>query len=189
MSGQGTVKVRDRRPLLWLTAGGVLLAAGLLAGRRVVAQLINGSRLSELHPRARARIAAFLEAVQQRLGYSVRITSGYRTQQRQAELQRVNPYAVSAGTSPHVYGLAIDANFSKGGETLHSRSSLAAWEASGIPALARAYGLRWGGDFTTRDTVHFDYGWGASIAQAKLREAKARFGEARWFTADLRTIV
>lgn len=189
MSGRRAVKVANRRPLIWIAAGGILLAVGLFAGRKQIVRFINGSKLNELHPVAREKITAFLNKVQQQLGYTVRITSGYRTQQRQAELQQTNKYAVSAGTSPHVYGLAIDANFSKNGRTLHAKSSLAEWEASGIPTLARNLGLRWGGDFAARDTVHFDYGWGPAVARAKLQAAKARFGDKKWFTADLRTIV
>lgn len=189
MSVKSVAKKTTIPPSLWIAAGGALIVAGLFAGRKRVQALLNGSKLEGLHPKAKERFTAFLTEVQNRLGYSVYITSGYRTQQRQAALQKGNKYAVSAGTSPHVYGLGIDANFSKDGRALTSKTSPNDWEASGIPALARRYGMRWGGDFASRDVVHFDYGWSPALAQSKLKEAKARFGETGWFTADLRQIV
>lgn len=178
----------DRRAVALLSVGGVLLVGGLLAGRKRIAKLFSDLKLEGLHPMAKARIAAFLSDVETQLGYKPIITSGYRTQAQQQKLQQSgNPNAVSAGTSPHVYGLAIDANFTKDGVQLHSRSGRLAWEQSGIPALARRHGLRWGGDFNKPDVVHFDYGWSPTIAVAKLNEAKARYG-AQWMQADLRQI-
>ena len=172
-----------------LAVGGALRGGGRLAGRARIARLFNDRKLDGLHPLARARMAAFLSEVEARLGYTPTITSGYRTQAEQQRLQRAgNANAVSAGTSPHVYGLAIDANFTRRGAQLHSGSDKAAWEMSGIPALARRHGLRWGGDFSRPDVVHFDYGWSPTIAATKLNEATARFG-GQWMQADLRQIV
>ena len=177
------------RAVALLSVGGALLVGGFLAGRARIARLFNDRKLDGLHPLARARMVAFLSEVEARLGYTPTITSGYRTQAEQQRLQRAgNANAVSAGTSPHVYGLAIDANFTRRGARLHSGSGRAAWEMSGIPALARRHGLRWGGDFSRPDVVHFDYGWSPTIAAAKLNEATARFG-GQWMQADLRQIV
>jgi len=32
------------------------------------------------------------------------------------------------------------------------------WEASNLPAIGTALGLRWGGTFNSRDPIHFDFG-------------------------------
>lgn len=52
-----------------------------------------------------------------------------------------------------------DINATNGTSYLRKASSKEAWEATGIPNIARDMGIRWGGDFKTYyDPVHFDLG-------------------------------
>lgn len=179
---------KNKRAIGLIALGGALLIGGLCAGKKKIVQLFSDIKLNDLNPAAKEKFTAFLNDVKTNLGWEPVITSGYRTQQRQAALMKTNAKAVSAGTSPHVYGLAIDANFRKYGLQLSSKSSVSAWEASGIPKLARQHGLRWGGDFSNADVVHFDYGWDPTIAQATFKKAVETYGN-DWMKADLRTLV
>ncbi len=99
-------------------------------------------------------------------GYAVTITSTYRTYQEQLNLW--NKYhgkrAVAVpGTSKHEVGNAIDINLIniKTGDRLMMKSSLADWQATGVPAIAKSMGIQWGderhiGQFGGRaDRVHF----------------------------------
>lgn len=91
------------------------------------------------------------------LGYSVIITSGYRTFEQQAALYKENPKNAKPGHSYHNFGLALDINVKGPGGALRKASSKADWEASGIPALARSLGFFWGGDYKDYpDHVHFE---------------------------------
>jgi len=56
--------------------------------------------------------------------------------------------------------MAIDMNLYKGNwrEHIKMTSGKEAWEATGVPAIARELGIRWGGDFLGKekgDFVHF----------------------------------
>ena len=41
------------------------------------------------------------------------------------------------------------------------------WEASNLPAIGTALGLRWGGTFDNRDPIHFDFG---GIVSARTKD-------------------
>lgn len=97
-----------------------------------------------LHPFL-ALLVRHLPAIGRDLGINIRVTSGYRSTQKQKELYAAYkagkmPYIVAApGTSKHEKGLAIDV-VSDDLETL-------------VALLRDAAGLRWAG---MRDPVHFE---------------------------------
>ncbi len=95
-------------------------------------------------------------------GYEVILTSSYRTSAEQKKLY--NAYKNQSGgraakSSKHTLKIAVDLNLKKNGVLLKKSSSREEWEASGIPAIAKNMGFRWGGDFIGNyDPVHFDLG-------------------------------
>jgi len=114
--------------------------------------------LEQLHPAAQRPFRKLLEAIQEDLGWEVIITSSYRSFAKQASLYAQNNKNARPGRSYHNYGLALDINLRKDGQQLRKASSKQAWEASGMPALARKRGFKWGGDFVNyHDPVHLDW--------------------------------
>lgn len=136
--------------------------SGLAAKVRnyVFDKLIEG-KLNQLHPEAQPFFREFVKRAQN-LGWTVHITSGYRDASKQKEIkEQGSNFAVRPGNSYHNYGMAIDINLYKGNWKNHIKmaSSKAEWEATGVPAIARELGIRWGGDFVGKekgDFVHFD---------------------------------
>ena len=89
-------------------------------------------------------------------GYDVQITSGYRSQEKQKQLQeqyKDQPGRV-AKRSAHCEGKAIDIRVTKDGvESDTGYSMLGQYAKSEL-------NMRWGGDFSSfRERWHFDYGW------------------------------
>lgn len=167
-------------------AVGFLAVLGVLffVFKNKLMDLISPPELSEaqkkaiegLHPAERSRFARLIGHIQEKTGWRVIVTSGYRSYAEQAALKAQNASNAAAGSSFHNYGLALDINAEKDGVTLRKATSKAAWEASGIPALARGMGFRWGGDFPTyHDPVHFDVGGRYDINKLK-KLAVAQFG-------------
>lgn len=132
--------------------------------------------IQELHPAARDKFARLVADIEKKTGWRVTINSGYRSYAEQAVEYQANSKNAKPGYSYHNYGLALDLNVSKGKVMLMKNSSDAEWEASGVPALARSMGFRWGGDLTGyQDAVHFDLGNKYDIN--KLRQlAVSQFG-------------
>jgi hypothetical protein len=114
------------------------------------------ARARTLHPQAQGRFLKLLQDIEAK-GFLVDITSSFR----------------AGGNDAHGFGLALDVNLvhakTKQRYGMHvGKTSKADWEATGIPALIRASGFRWGGDFYTRwkdlqgnwheayDPVHID---------------------------------
>jgi hypothetical protein len=139
----------------------------------IVLKAEQESFIRDLHPKYQGVFRRFIADVEA-TGWSVIITSGYRSFARQAELRAQDSRNGQPGLSLHNYGLAIDINAQKGTTWLRKRSSKAAWEASGIVKIAERYGLRWGGNFSGyHDPVHFDTGQrGADL----LAIARQQFG-------------
>lgn len=113
--------------------------------------------IKELHPKAQPIFRAFLRDIE-KMGYKVKITSGYRTFQEQIALKKQNSSNATAGYSHHNYGTSLDMNVIKGNNWLRKSSSKSDWEKTGIPQMAKEkYNLRWGADFKGyHDPVHFD---------------------------------
>ena len=114
------------------------------------------------------RFLALFHAIEA-AGYQVVITSVWRP----------------SGSDYHYFGLAVDYNLIHlaTGQWWRAADKFdkATWEATGVPALIRAHGFRWGGDFVTPwvyqgvthpgyDPIHADLG--AAYPYATLR-AKA----------------
>lgn len=143
--------------------GEQVIETGKKVGKKVrgfVFDKLIEAKISLLNKRAQPVFREFIKRVQDN-GFQVIITSGYRDASRQAELRKgKGSFAVKPGNSYHNYGFAIDINAIKDGEQLKLSSGKEKWEKSGIPAIGRELGLRWGGDFIGRekgDYVHFDY--------------------------------
>jgi hypothetical protein len=77
---------------------------------------------------------------------------------------------VAGKLSNHASGTAIDLNATK-----HPLGKVGTFETSKVPmirALAKKYGLTWGGDWTRKDEMHFEI----SIGAAKVAELVNKLG-------------
>jgi LAS superfamily LD-carboxypeptidase LdcB len=104
---------------------------------------------------------AFIKDIEAKTDWHVLIVSGYRDEEKQAILKKMNPKNASAGKSKHNFGKAIDiCVFQRKGlftKWLVKSSSKQAWEASQITRIAQQYKLNWGGNFSNyHDPVHFE---------------------------------
>lgn len=117
----------------------------------------NQSVINSLHPLARKNFSDFINEIEERTGYNVIITSGYRPSKKQASLDAANSSNADAGFSEHEFGFAIDLNLQKGVTMIRKKSPKADWIKTGIVDIAKKYNLRWGGNFKKYyDPVHFD---------------------------------
>jgi D-alanyl-D-alanine dipeptidase len=108
-----------------------------------------------------AVFTTFIHDIEAKTDWEVLITSGYRDEEKQAILKKMNPKNAAAGKSKHNFGKAIDiCVFRRNGlftQWLVKNSSKKAWEASQITEIAKAHKLNWGGDFSNyHDPVHFE---------------------------------
>jgi len=120
--------------------------------------------LVSLQPDFRNKVKGFLYDAWKEKNASIRLNSGYRSEERQQELynewvvggrQGVQP---AAGFSYHNLGMAIDFNPTINGRTLMKTDKYSTWVESGIVALGEKNGLYWGGRFSTNyDPIHFDF--------------------------------
>ncbi len=104
---------------------------------------------------------AFIKDIEAKTDWHILIVSGYRDEEKQAILKKMNLKNASAGKSKHNFGKVIDiCVFQRKGlftKWLVKSSSKQAWEASQITAIAKRYKLNWGGDFSNyHDPVHFE---------------------------------
>jgi LAS superfamily LD-carboxypeptidase LdcB len=111
--------------------------------------------LSKLNKSAAVIFRMFIKDIE-RLGYTVIITSGKRTNAEQAALKKQDERNASAGSSAHNYGTALDFVLQKNGKTINKSSPAALWNSTGVPQLANKHGISWGGVFPNYyDPVHF----------------------------------
>jgi len=113
----------------------------------------NNNIIKNLHPIFAYQVAKLVKS-REDVGHSIILTSGFRSWEQQAQLFEDGETEAEAGDSLHNYGMAVDLN--EDGQ-LKMNSSTNAWINSGIVAEAKKLGMRWGGDFTNVDRVHFDY--------------------------------
>jgi len=161
--------------LIGLTAGFVLLGVTLFVFRK---QIKQGAKdivryvftadqerfLKELHPSVVKDFRSFIKDVDNKLGYLVRINSGYRSFKKQQEMVDSGNYPVIAksGYSSHNFGMALDISLinKKNANIISQNSPISEWKKTGVVNLARSkYGMRWGGDGLdgiSGDPVHFD---------------------------------
>ena len=103
----------------------------------------------------------FIADIEKSTNWKVEIISGLRTREAQIQLKRDNPRNAPVNKSRHVLGRAIDLNLYKrvGFQfvVLKKANSNASWLATGVPEIAKKYGLLWGGTYKTyHDPVHFE---------------------------------
>ena len=107
-------------------------------------------------------------------GYTVIVTSGYRTPEKQSTIRSGGQDVAKAGYSPHNFGLAVDINIkwqdsdgkdrqlvmtdkaakAKPGNTNSKEDWISVLKDAGWQNFKSS--LRWGGDFSKWDPVHFD---------------------------------
>jgi hypothetical protein len=103
----------------------------------------------------------FVEAIEKETDWKVEIISGLRTKEEQIQLKRNNPRNAAVNKSRHVLGRAVDLNLYKRNGfrfiRLKKSNSKGSWIATGIPEIAKRYGLLWGGTYRNyHDPVHFE---------------------------------
>jgi hypothetical protein len=119
----------------------------------------NCKHLKTLKPSARKNFTDFL-ADAEKLGYYPNITSTERSYQEQQYYYNQDKRNAKPGSSSHEKHEAGDIDFyDKNGKLiLTKRTSKNTWLASGLPQLAKEYGLKWGGNFLNyADNNHFYY--------------------------------
>lgn len=166
----------------------IIVAIAVLAA--IVAMLIYAHRnrplredlekkVSLMHPTVQKRFRRFIREVEKKTGYRVEIASAWRGWPDSLRIWQTNPQVqrcCQPGQDYHMYGLAADLVLhGPNGERLGNASSRAAWENTGIRAIARKYKLQWGIDFSGYyDPVHFAYPkWPMN---AIVQRAKERYG-------------
>jgi hypothetical protein len=117
--------------------------------------------IRKVNPESYTILNAFINDIESKTDWKVIIISGYRDEAKQAILKKQNPKNASPGKSKHNFGKAIDINVYKQNgffsQRLSKSSSKKAWEKTQIIALAKAYKLNWGGNFSNyHDPVHFE---------------------------------
>lgn len=119
----------------------------------------NCEHFRSLKPSARQKFIYFLEDAA-KLGYTGIISSSGRTYQEQAYYYNQDKRNAPPGGSSHEVGEAADINFYKNGKlVLTKRTAKTTWTNSGLPQLAKQYGINWGGNFKNyADNNHFYYG-------------------------------
>lgn len=132
--------------------------------------------IQALHPVAQGIFRQLIYNIEQQTPFTVNCTSSYRTFADQQRIKTKNESydpqrpAASPGSSYHNYGLALDFTLeSRTVNGLHYgfNKTKAEWEATGVPAIGIALNLRWGGNFSGYDPVHFDLGTKYSTSSLK----------------------
>lgn len=117
----------------------------------------NEAHIKKMDASVQDTIRNFLKDIES-LGYNPKIRDSTRTFEQQAYYKRLDKRNASAGHSSHEIGIAIDLDVYKGKTVLSKRTPKSTWIASGIPEIAKKYGIRWGGNFKGYpDNNHFDF--------------------------------
>jgi hypothetical protein len=131
---------------------------------KAYAQSKNEAKLLEIkkiNPTAFLTFNAFIKEIETKTDWQVLIVSGYRDEEKQTILKKMNPKNADAGKSKHNFGKAIDiCLFRRKGLFTHwlvKNSTKQVWETSRIPEIAKPFKLNWGGNFSNyHDPVHFE---------------------------------
>jgi uncharacterized protein YcbK (DUF882 family) len=125
--------------------------------RRTIMAVLNKHKLDSLNSDVKKKFALFISEME-KLGYTVNITSAYRSLAEQNELRKKDSRNAAAGLSAHNYGYAIDINLSKDGEDYVKATPVDKWKETGIVQVTQKLGLRWGGNSYSNypDPVHID---------------------------------
>jgi len=145
----------------------IILSVGYICfiiGYDLRVHFINRSELKDiatLNKDYSKRFEHFVEDIERETDWKVSIISGLRSKEEQIQLKRDNPRNAAVNKSRHVLGRAIDLNLYKRNGfkfiLLKKSSSKALWMKTGVPEIARHYGLLWGGTYRFyHDPVHFE---------------------------------
>jgi peptidoglycan L-alanyl-D-glutamate endopeptidase CwlK len=107
----------------------------------------------------RQRLLLVYRLMRERHGYEMVLIEGFRSPQRQAQLQAMGPHVTQAGPheSYHQHGLAADSAFLRDGVLVISERDPWAMEGYRLYGeLAEAAGLTWGGRWRMRDYGHVE---------------------------------
>jgi peptidoglycan L-alanyl-D-glutamate endopeptidase CwlK len=170
--------VRKKRPAEIKKAG-----VGTLAGAGKTADSRSEGIIATLHPLVRPYSRALVEKAATQ-GIIIKVTSGLRSYEEQAELYRKyragGPVAAPPGKSNHNFGLAFDITIFKGSAD-PEKAKTPVWESpayKAVGALGTDLGLEWGGNWKRVDEPHFQLrpGWAVGISEsdmlAELRKRK-----------------
>lgn len=141
----------------WAYLGIVLLTISIIVA--VFGQMNdpNEAYLRKLSPKVRIKFRNFLNSIKQ-LGFEPHIRESKRSYQKQVQYYQKDKRNALPGHSAHEIGQAIDMDLYKYGKVLSKNTSRADWISTGVPALAKAYGIQWGGNFKGySDNNHFHF--------------------------------
>jgi len=121
-----------------------------------IAELLGrNDHIRNLSYSARKRFDGFLSELKQ-LGYTIVIRDSLRTFEEQQYYHNKDKRNATPGTSDHETGNALDIDIYRGGKVLSKKTPKAIWVNTGVPALAKKYGINWGGNFKGyADNNHF----------------------------------
>ncbi|KPN17632.1 hypothetical protein AO715_04965 [Xanthomonas sp. Mitacek01] len=130
--------------------------------------------MASLHPELRGQAAEFVNRVEQELGITLRVTSGYRTYAEQNALYaqgRTTPGDVvtnaRGGYSNHNFATAFDVVEVRPNGSINWDTN---WDAIG--RIGTSMGLEWGGNWTSIvDKPHFQLDTGLSTRDMRERVA------------------
>lgn len=115
----------------------------------------NEAYIMKMKPYVRNDVRRFLRDIEA-LGYEVKIRDSTRTFEEQQYYKKINPKNATPGHSTHEKGIAIDFDIYKNGKVLSKKTNKNIWISSGVPQLAKEYGISWGGNFKNyADNNHF----------------------------------
>tara|TARA_R110002096_G_scaffold5380_1_gene25078 strand:- start:795 stop:4175 length:3381 start_codon:yes stop_codon:yes gene_type:complete len=143
--------------------------------------------VGELNPFVQTKFREFFTILESKYpGYTLRINATYRTYQRSIELKAQNSNNATAGRSPHNYAYGLDMNVIDPTGKTYTKSVAAPWVSSGIPAIAKGLGLRWGGEFKGYvDCVHFDVTNVTKKARENAAIANKGLPKSQWVTNNI----
>jgi len=154
-----------------------------LAGDGKRADSRSEGNIVTLHPLVRPYARALVEKSAKQ-GIIIKVTSGLRTYEEQAELYKKfkagGPVAAPPGKSNHNFGLAFDITIFKGSAD-PEKAKTPVWESpayKAVGALGTDLGLEWGGNWKRVDEPHFQLrlGWALKMSEsdmlAELRKRK-----------------
>lgn len=112
-----------------------------------------------LDPDFRQRLLAVFQIMREEHGYEMALIEGYRSPERQAELQSQGSHVTNAGAfqSYHQYGLAADSAFLREGKLVITEKD--PWAMRGYELYGEAaerVGLTWGGRWKMMDFGHVE---------------------------------
>ena len=115
----------------------------------------TGNKIKGLSNSASKRFAGFFDELKQ-LGYTIIIRDAVRSYEEQEYYYKKDKRNAKPGTSDHETGNALDFDIYINGKVLSKKTPKALWMNTGVPTIAKKYGISWGGNFKGYpDNNHF----------------------------------